>query len=98
MSTLSTAQQKLVTRAIRSYVGDMPRKQANRRIATYQKQYSKTRLAWSGSTDATTRGAYVRIHGPQVWIELVMQKGIVRSGRHYHSIERDIERDYGAGP
>jgi Protein of unknown function (DUF3500) len=96
VSTLNTAQQKLVTRAIQSYVGAMPRKQANRRIATYQKQYSKTRLAWSGSTDATTRGAYVRIHGPQVWIEIVMQEGIYVSS-HHHSIERDIKRDYGAG-
>ena len=96
VSTLSTAQQKLVTRAIRSYVGAMPRKQANRRVATYQKQYSRTRLAWSGTTDATTPGAYARIHGPQVWIELVMQEGtLVRS--HHHSMERDIRRDYGAG-
>jgi Protein of unknown function (DUF3500) len=96
VSTLNTAQQKLVTRAIRSYVGAMPRKQANRRVATYQKQYSRTSLAWSGTTDATTRGAYARIHGPQVWIEIVMQEGVnVRS--HHHSIERDIKRDYGAG-
>ena len=98
VSTLSTSQQKLVTRAIRSYVGDMPRKQANRHIATYKQQYSKTKLAWSGSTDATTPGAYVRIHGPRVWIELAMQKGVGGPFRsHYHSIERDVERDYGAG-
>jgi Protein of unknown function (DUF3500) len=96
VSTLSVAQQKLVTRAIRSYVRVMPRAQANRRIATYEKQYSKTKLAWSGSTDATTPGAYVRIHGPRVWIEIVMQEGrVVRS--HYHSIERDVKQDYGAG-
>jgi len=98
VSTLSTPQQKLVTRAIRSYVGDMPRKQANRHIATYKKQYAKTKLAWSGSTDATRPGAYVRIHGPRVWLELAMQKGIGPFRSHYHSIERDIERDYGAGP
>jgi hypothetical protein len=96
VSTLNTAQQTLVTRAIRSQVGAMPRKQANRRISTYKKQYSKTRLAWSGSTDPTTRGAYARIHGPRVWIEIVMQEGrFVRS--HHHSMERDIKRDYGAG-
>jgi hypothetical protein len=98
VSTLSTRQQKLVTRAIRSYVGDMPRKQASRHIASYEKQYSKTKLAWSGSTDATVPGAYVRIHGPRVWLELAMQVGIGPFRSHYHSIERDIERDYGAGP
>jgi Protein of unknown function (DUF3500) len=98
VSTLSARQQSLVTRAIRSYVGDMPRKQANRHIAKYERQYSKTKLAWSGSTDATVPGAYVRIHGPRVWLELAMQKGIGPFRSHYHSIERDIERDYGAGP
>jgi hypothetical protein len=97
VSTLSAVQQKLVTRAIRAYVGVMPHEQAKRRMATYEKQYSKTKLAWSGSTDATTPGAYVRIHGPQVWIEILLQEGrVVRA--HYHSIERDIKRDYGAGP
>jgi uncharacterized protein DUF3500 len=96
VSTLKAAQQKFVTRAIWSYVGVMPRAQANRRMATYEKQYSKTKLAWSGSTDPTTPGAYVRIHGPRVWIEIVLQEGsVVRA--HYHSIERDIESDYGAG-
>jgi hypothetical protein len=97
VTTLSTAQQELVTRAIRSYVGVMPRERADRRIAAYEKRYSKTKLAWSRSTDAATPGAYVRIHGPRVWIEIVMQEGqVVRS--HYHSIERDVKRDYGTGP
>jgi hypothetical protein len=96
VSTLSTAQRKLVTRAIRSYVGDMPRTPAKRHIRTYKKQYSKTKLAWSGSTDPTTPGAYVRIHGPRVWIEIVVQEGtLVRT--HHHSMERDIKRDYGPG-
>jgi hypothetical protein len=97
VSTLRTPQQELVTRAIRSYVGDMPRRQAKRQIATYTQQYSKTKLAWSGSTDPTAPGAYVRIQGPRVWIELARQKGIGPFRSHYHSIERDIERDYGAG-
>jgi hypothetical protein len=96
VSTLSTAQQKLVTRAIWSYVGVMPRAQANRLMATYEQQYSQTRLAWSGSTNPTTPGAYVRIHGPRVWIEIVLQPAFILRA-HYHSIERDIKSDYGAG-
>jgi prophage maintenance system killer protein len=97
VSTLSKAQQKLVTKAIRAYVADMPAKQAKRRLATYVKQYSKTKLAWSGSTDGTTKGAYARIQGPRVWIEIAVQNGVVLSGTHYHSIERDTKTDYGAG-
>jgi hypothetical protein len=96
VSKLSASQQKLVTRAIRSYVGDMPAKQAQARVAAYKKQYSKTKLAWAGSTDGTTRGSYFRLQGPRVWIEIVVQNGIVLSGTHYHSIERDIKTDYGS--
>jgi hypothetical protein len=32
-----------------------------------------------------------------VWIEIAVQNGIVLSGTHYHSIERDVRTDYGAG-
>ena len=96
-SSLSAAQQKLVTKAIRAYVADMPKKQAKKLVATYKKQYAKTKLAWSGSTDGTTTGAYARIQGPRVWIEIAVQNGIVLSGTHYHSIERDTKTDYGAG-
>jgi Protein of unknown function (DUF3500) len=55
VSKLSKKRQQLVTKAIRTYVGDMPAKEANKLIAAYKKQYSKTKLAWSGSTDGTTR-------------------------------------------
>jgi hypothetical protein len=96
VSMLDRAQEKLVTRAIWSYVGVMPRAQANRLMATYEQQYSQTELAWSGSTNPTTPGAYVRIHGPRVWIELVLQPAFILRA-HYHSIERDFKGDYGAG-
>jgi hypothetical protein len=97
LTSLSAAQQRIVTRAIRAYVGDMPSAQANARMALYRGQYSHTRLAWSGSMDPTTVGAYVRIHGPRLWIEICVQTGVVLTGVHYHSIERDTETDYGAG-
>jgi hypothetical protein len=45
VSSLSAAQQRLVTRAIRTYVGDIPTAQANARIAAYRKHYSRTKLA-----------------------------------------------------
>jgi hypothetical protein len=97
VSTLSRAEQKLVTRAIWSYVSVMPRAPANRLLATYQRQYSQTKLAWSGSTNATTAQAYVRIQGPRVWIEISRSDlGLLVGERvHYHSIERDLQNDYG---
>jgi hypothetical protein len=97
VSTLSKTQRTLVTKAIRSYLGDEPTKQAKARLKLYEKQYAKTSLAWSGSTDGTTTGSYARIQGPRVWIEIATQNGIVLSGTHYHSIERDSKTDYGAG-
>jgi Protein of unknown function (DUF3500) len=97
VGSLSAAQQTIVTKAIRAYVGDMPTAQANARMRLYKSQYSRTRLAWSGSTNPRTVGAYVRIHGPRVWIEFSVQTRVVLSSVHYHSIERDTETDYGAG-
>jgi hypothetical protein len=97
LSTLSAAQQAIVTKAIRAYVGDMPRAEAKPRMALYKSQYPRTRLAWSKSMDPQTVGAYVRIQGPRVWIEISVQNKVVLSGVHYHSIERDVKTDYGSG-
>jgi hypothetical protein len=100
VSTLTAAQQKLVTRAIWAYVGVMPRAQADARMAIYEKQYSQTKLAWAGSTNATTPGAYVRIQGPRVWIELLDQDlgPSVGEGPNYHSLERDVKSDFAGSP
>jgi hypothetical protein len=98
VSTLSKPQQKLVTRAILSYASVMPRAQANSLVVAYEKQYSQTKLAWSTSTSAATANAYVRIQGPRVWIEISRTTlgQLVGEIVHYHSIERDINDDYGA--
>jgi Protein of unknown function (DUF3500) len=63
----------------------MPTAQANAKLKLYISQYAQTKLAWSKSTDPKTVGAYVRIQGPRVWLELTVQNGIVLSGPHYHS-------------
>lgn len=40
--------------------------------------------------------SYIRIDGPRVWIEFVVQQGIVfPTGVHYHTIWRDKTADYG---
>jgi Protein of unknown function (DUF3500) len=97
VSSLSAAQRALVTKAIRAYVGDMPTAEANARMDLYTSQYPRTTLAWSKSMDPQTVGAYVRIHGPRLWIEFCVQNPVILRGVHYHSIERDITSDYGAG-
>jgi Protein of unknown function (DUF3500) len=97
LDSLSAAQRAIVTEAIRAYVGDMPTAEANARMALYKSQYSRTNLAWSKSMNPRTVGAYVRIQGPRVWIEINVQNRAGLTEAHYHSIERDRKSDYGAG-
>lgn len=97
VSTLSAGQRALVIRAIKAYLFDMPTTQARRILAVYEQQFPQTKLAYSGKPDGTTTGGYVRLHGPRLWLEIATQNGIVLSRTHYHSIERDIKTDYGAG-
>lgn len=96
VSNLSSAQQQLVTSAIQAWVNDVNAPAAKKLMTTYKKGYTSTRMAWSTSIDPDTKGAYFRIDGPRVWIEIVSQNGIViRNKVHYHSIWRDRTRDYG---
>jgi hypothetical protein len=97
VSDLSAGQQAFVTKAIEAWVDNVNLPGASRLLATYKKQYARTRIAWSGSLDPSVQGAYFRIQGPRVWIEIVSQPGVVlRSQVHYHSIWRDRSTDYGA--
>jgi len=97
VSELSAGQQALVTKAIEAWVDNVNLPAASRLVATYKRQYAQTRIAWSGSLDPTVQGAYFRIQGPRVWIEIVSQPGVVFHNQvHYHSIWRDRSTDYGA--
>lgn len=43
-----------------------------------------------------TQHSYIRIDGPRVWIEFVVQQGVLyTSNIHYHTIWRDKTADYG---
>lgn len=95
VSTLSSAQQKLVLAAIASYVNDITDGDAKTILAGYQSDLGDTYLAYSGTTALTEQNDYVRIDGPGVWIEFSMQRGVVLSGNHPHSVWRDRNTDYG---
>jgi hypothetical protein len=97
VTTLSKRQQRLVTTAIRTYLGDMPSSEAAKRLRIYKSQYAQTKVSYSGTPDGRTQGGYVRLQGPRLWLEIATQPGVVLSNTHYHSIERDIKSDYGAG-
>lgn len=49
------------------------------------------------TTPLNAQHSYIRIDGPRVWIEFVVQQGVAYSSYvHYHSLWRDKTADYGA--
>jgi hypothetical protein len=98
VSTLSPEQQELVRLAIGSYVSLPDVAITAPLLAQYlsPEDLSQTFVGFAGSPDLGTNGSYVRIDGPRVWIELVVQRAIALPDQlHYHSLWRDKQSDYG---
>lgn len=95
-SALSASQRALLLAAMKPWVQDADDATAARLLADYEKQLAGTYVAYAGTGNFSTQGDYVRLDGPNVWIELVCQDGVLyRNQIHYHSIWRDHTRDYG---
>lgn len=100
VSSLSAAQQALVTTAIQAWVGDYDPAVSDPLLAAYTSAYADTYIAWGGNqasgVNPDVSGTYLRIDGPRVWIEVSCQSGVVIQGKtHYHTIFRDKQYDYG---
>ena len=93
-SDLTEAQKALLLAAINTYVGDIDDADAATILAKYESELDQTYVSYSGTTDMTSQGDYIRIDGPSVWIEFSMQNGIVLSGAHPHAVWRDKQTDY----
>lgn len=86
----------LVINAIKTYVQDIDDTNAAAILAKYTSELDNTYIAYSGTTEVNTQNDYVRIDGPNVWIEYSAQGGIViRNVSHPHSVWRDRSGDYG---
>ena len=83
-----------MTDLITAYVGDVPSVISKPLIARYERQYSKTYVSYAGGT-TDQPGTYLRIDGPQAWIEFAVQS-TDKGSSHYHSVYRDKQHDYGA--
>ncbi|WP_160112589.1 DUF3500 domain-containing protein [Salicibibacter kimchii] len=95
---LDKKQQTLVQNAIKAWVNDAPEEARNELLNDYfsEDALQNTHIAWSGSPNVEDRGAYVRIDGPRVWIELTSLEGESHPDNpHYHTIWRDKVADYG---
>ncbi|MEU4157973.1 DUF3500 domain-containing protein [Actinoplanes sp. NPDC026670] len=91
---LTAAQKKLVKAAIKDWVGDAADAFATPLLDLYESQLDQTTIAYSGTIEQETTGAYMRIDGPRVWIEWINTEA---AGFHYHTVYRDKLIDYGTG-
>ena len=56
----------------------------------------ETYVGFAGSPDFSTKGSYVRIDGPRIWMEIVVQPAIAKPQElHFHALWRDKQSDYG---
>jgi len=97
-STLAPAQQALVRAAMQRWV-ELPNGAISKPLlADYAAQaaLARTYVGFAGSPDLSTPGSYVRIDGPRVWIEFIVQPAVSDPKKvHYHTIWRDKVADYG---
>jgi uncharacterized protein (TIGR03437 family) len=97
-STLSTEQQQLIRTAIEAWVSDMEPATAAELLSMYESNdaIANTYVGYSGSGTLSSANDYIRIDGPRVWIEIILQTQSAVAGTiHYHSIWRDKIADYG---
>ena len=93
---LTAAKQTLVLNAIKLYVNDLDANTAATLLTKYTNELADTYIAYSGTTGVTNQNDYIRIDGPNVWIEFSYQGGvIIQNTPHPHSVWRDRTTDYG---
>lgn len=96
VSSLTAAQQKLVSAAIKPYVDDLADDAAAKLLAKYESELAQTKIAWANNTGPTDESSYLRIDGPSVWIEFINTRSMSTPDIHYHSVYRDKTDDYGS--
>lgn len=97
-SSLSTTQQAYIKTFIEAWVNDQNTTTASSLLSLYESDtaLASTYVGYSGTGALTTQGDYIRVDGPRVWCEFVVQNGVVFSTQvHYHSLWRDKTADYG---
>lgn len=95
---MTVAQKGLVRDAMRAWV-ELPNAAISAPLmASYLQDAALggTFVGIAGSPDLAKPGSYVRIDGPRLWIEFIVQFGARDpTGIHYHTIWRDKVADYG---
>ena len=95
---LPAEEQALVRRALESYAALPGAAITQPLVEAYESPaaLAETYVGYSGQPDLSAEGAYVRIDGPRVWMELIVQRAVAdHSKLHYHALWRDKQSDYG---
>ena len=95
---LAPQDQALVRTAIESYASLPGAAITNPLVAAYETSaaLAETYVGYSGQPDLRAQGSYVRIDGPRIWMELIVQPAVADNTRlHYHALWRDKQSDYG---
>jgi hypothetical protein len=98
VSRLSPAEQQLVRAALESYAALPGDAIAKPLITAYEEPaaLAATYVGTTGGTDLAKSGLYVRLDGPRIWIEFIVQDGVAYPQvPHYHALWRDKLADYG---
>jgi len=98
VGTLAPEQRALVRVAIESYTALPGNAISAPLLASYENAAAldDTFVGFAGSPDFSTKGSYVRIDGPRVWMEFIVQPAVAKPEElHYHALWRDKQTDYG---
>jgi hypothetical protein len=97
-SALSKRERAAVRTAIESYTALPGTAISAALLAAYEAPgaLNETFVGFAGAPDFSEKGSYVRIDGPRVWMEFVVQPAVAKPTElHYHALWRDKQSDYG---
>jgi hypothetical protein len=98
VGALDDQQRQRVREAVDSYLS-LPGATVSAALrAAYEdpESFDASYVGFAGSPDLGTAGSYVRIDGPRLWMEFVVQKAVAKPETlHYHALWRDKQSDYG---
>jgi hypothetical protein len=95
---LNPDERALVRAALESYASLPGEAITKSLVAAYEAPdaLAQTYIGFSGSPALTEKGSYVRIDGPRIWMEFVVQPAVGNPAElHYHALWRDKLSDYG---
>ena len=93
-STFSDAQRARMLELIGRWIGNLPPKHAERRMAELRDGFAELRFAWHGPTDPVSDVSYA-IQGPSLIIEYACQDLGGNPLNHLHTMYRNPRREYG---